>query len=318
MPPLVSVVIPTRNRAQMLCECVKALLASDFTDYDVYIIDDASTDDTPTVIHRDLLPLDPRLHCVRNERNLNLAGTRNVGASVSSGTWILFLDDDNIVAPDMLRRLMECAKKHPEFAQLAPLAIQAYDHGIWTLGSTFDFRTSMPRNLHAGKKLEEVELTQDVYPSWYSPNAWMVRRDAFSAVGGCDSFFRIMYDESDFGMRLRKAGYKSGICAPARTSHHGVVEAGCVTPLRRVGIESPERAYLFARNRPVFVRRFFPWWGQLSCFLFFIHAANAYYILLALRHRRADIAWAWFRGALRGLWLAATDRALCSPRKTEP
>jgi hypothetical protein len=314
MIPLVSVVIPTHNRADILCGCIDSVLASDWPDLQVIVSDDASTDGTAERI-AERYGTDPRLSLVRSGVSRMAAGTRNAGIPLAKGDYILFLDDDNKADPRMIRRLVEAFQADPRLGLAGPLSLQLPGETVFTLGSSYDWLTSQPRNRFEGKTLSELRLPSGPCPSCYSPNAVMVSRAALEAAGGFDPFYGIQYEEADFGYRILAAGFTGAIVPGAQTLHLRPVSAQDTGPLRRLGVTSPQRAYTFARNRPVFVRRFFPWWGQLTCFLFFIHAANAYYILLALRHRRSDIAWAWFRGALRGLWLAATNPRLCSAKR---
>lgn len=317
MFPLVSVVIPTHNRAGFLCDSIDSVLANDWPAVEIIVSDDASDDGTAERV-AERYGGDERVSFVRSEVSRMAAATRNAGIPLAKGDYILFLDDDNQANPAMIRRLVEAFRADPRLGLAGPLSLQLPGKTVFTLGSSYDWLTSQPRNLFEGKTLEEIAIPDGPCPTCYSPNAVMFSRAALEAVGGFDPFYGIQYEEADIGYRLLAAGFTAAIVPEARTLHRLPVASRESTPLRHLGVTTPRRAYTFARNRPVFVRRFFPWWGQLSCFLFFIHAANAYYILLALRHRRADIAWGWFRGALRGLWLAATDRALCSPRKIRP
>ena len=311
MPALVSVVIPTHNRADILCDCIDSVLASDWPDLQIIVSDDASTDGTAERI-AERYGTDPRVALVRSEVSRMAAGARNAGIPSAKGDYILFLDDDNNVDPCMIRRLVEAFKADPRLGLAGPLSLQLPGETVFTLGSSYDWLTSRPRNRFEGKTLSEIRLPSAPCPSCYSPNAVMVSRLALEAVGGFDPFYGIMFEEADFGYRICAAGFTAAIVPEARTLHLLPVARQESSTLRRLGLPFPRRAYVFARNRPVFVRRFFPWWGQLTCFLFFIHAANIYYVFLALRHRRPDIAFACFRGALRGLWLAATNPRLCS------
>jgi len=305
--PLVSVVIPTHDRAEILCDCIDSVLANDWTNLEVVVSDDASRDGTAERVAA-RYGSDPRVSLVRSDISRMAAGARNAGIAKAKGDYVLFLDDDNRASRDMIRRLVETFRADPRLGLVGPLSLQLPGETVFTLGSSYNWLTSQPRNLFEGKTVEELPPLPDALPSCYAPNAVMVSRRALEAVKGFDPFYGIQYEEADFGYRILQAGFTGAIAPAARIVHVRPVAAAEAGPLRRLGVTTPARAWVFARNRPVFVRRFFPWWGKLACFLFFVHAANAYYILLALRHRRGDIARAWFRGALRGLWIVATGR----------
>jgi glycosyltransferase involved in cell wall biosynthesis len=91
-PPLVSVVIPTYNRASVVGRAVASVLTQTHTALEVIVVDDHSTDDTAQTLG---LIQDPRLRVVRPERRLGGSAARNRGIDVSSGRYVAFLDDDD-------------------------------------------------------------------------------------------------------------------------------------------------------------------------------------------------------------------------------
>lgn len=317
-PKKVSVIIPTYNRSEVLQKCVDSVLGSDYSPIEVVIVDNASTDDTESACAlRYGAGMDGRqVRFVRLPENRMAAGGRNAGSRHAQGDYLLFLDSDNIVEPEMVGHLVHVFETHPDAGLVAPLSIQANNGSIWTLGADYNFLTSMPVNLHEGERPETIQM-QALYPTRYSPNAVMVTRAAMEQVKAFDPFYKVMYEEADFGFRITGAGFKGVICSSARTLHLGAVGSGQALALRRLGIETPERTYLFARNRSVFMRRFAPWYGQLVFFLVFIHVFTLYYCWIAIRHKRADIAFAYFRGAFHGVFLAFF-RMPPLPQKAEP
>ena len=302
--PLLSVVVPTFNRASMARRCVASVLASEGVNLECIVVDDHSPDDTGDVL-REAFDADPRYRYHRNERNLQLAAAHNVGARLAQGELILFLDDDNVVEPDMARMLVEAMESDPSLGLVAPVAVHQLADGsrkVWTLGSDFSRWTSQPRNFMPLCREEEIPADKFLLPTTYSPNAYLVRRSAYESVGGFSDEFEIMYDESDFGWRLRKQGWTCAICTRARTTHFGYVEPGSSSRLRSLGVEKPHRAWCFARNRIWFTRRHFPLSGKLAVLFVFAPLSVLWYGAVAVRERRPDIAWAYFAGAVRGLF----------------
>jgi GT2 family glycosyltransferase len=129
----------------------------------------------------------------------------------------------------------------------------------------------------------------------------MVPRDVFEHVGGFEESYVQIFEESDFGWKVVEAGYSAWIAAPARTDHLGFLEPGCVPELRQLGIEKPYRTYCFARNRLRFARRHFNLLQAVSVTLLFAPLSAVYYMTVAIKNRRADIAWAYLRGTLVGM-----------------
>ena len=304
--PSISVVIPTFNRAKMVCDCVASLLETGWPALEIIVVDDCSPDDTAKRLAA-RFPNDSRVRYLRNERNAFQAYSRNRGAAVATGAYILFLDDDNVVAPTIFTELIAALGRHPDAGLIAPLAIHrrpGRENVIWTLGSDFNRWTSQPRdykpNLAVGAFDAESEGRID-FPTTYSPNGFMVPKAVCDELGGMDERYVQIFEESDFGWRVGESGRSAWIASRARTDHYGYLEPGCVPALRQLGIEKAYRTYCFARNRLRFARRHFTFLQRLSVTLLFAPLSVLYYGGVALRHGRPDIAWAYAKGTLAGM-----------------
>jgi len=95
--PFISVIIPTRNRYEILKGAVDSVLAQTCTDYDLIVVDDGSTDDTPLIEEE----YRGRLKYIR-QKHAGVSAARNHGILVSSSPWIAFLDSDDLWMPDKL------------------------------------------------------------------------------------------------------------------------------------------------------------------------------------------------------------------------
>jgi glycosyltransferase involved in cell wall biosynthesis len=102
--PAVTVIIPTFNRATLLPKAVESVLKQTYQDFEILLIDDASSDATPTVCRGFS---DPRVRYIRHRENRGIAGARNTGVSNARGRFIAFLDDDDEWLPQKLSRQVE-------------------------------------------------------------------------------------------------------------------------------------------------------------------------------------------------------------------
>jgi glycosyltransferase involved in cell wall biosynthesis len=98
---LVTVVIPTHNRSGLLSRTLRSVLAQRGVELQVIVVDDGSSDDTPSMVAR---LADARVTLLRNERALGVSSARNRGIAAAAGQWIAFLDDDDLWAPEKLAR----------------------------------------------------------------------------------------------------------------------------------------------------------------------------------------------------------------------
>lgn len=295
---LVSIVIPTYNRAEEVSNCLNSVLNSSHQNLDVVVVDDASSDNTYELLTNKYKD-DKRIRVHRNPTNLLPAVTRNVGLSMAHGEYTLFLDSDNIVEPDLITKLLEIFAD-PSVGLATALSIQSTNNTIWTLGASINLLTSRPCNLHEGSSFNEIGAT-GLYPTIYSPNLFMVPTKLARQIGGFDEGYGFIYEETDFGYKIAKAGYKGVICADVTTLHVGHLTEKEAGKLRALGVESPRRTYCFARNRTKFMRRWAPWWGLISYHLFFLPLFTLYYTYTALKNRRPDIAKAYIAGSFAGL-----------------
>lgn len=92
--PRVSINIATYNRGNFIREAIESVLAQTFIDWELIIVDDASTDNTKEIIAPYLA--DPRIKYFRNEKNLNISLTRNRGLQESRGEFVAILDSDDL------------------------------------------------------------------------------------------------------------------------------------------------------------------------------------------------------------------------------
>jgi glycosyltransferase involved in cell wall biosynthesis len=101
------VVIPTRNRAALLGRAVRSVLEQTFADFELFVVDDGSTDATPETVRRFT---DPRIRTLRQD-HAGVSTARNAAIAEARGDWVAFLDDDNEWLPTYLeRQLQEAAK----------------------------------------------------------------------------------------------------------------------------------------------------------------------------------------------------------------
>ena len=109
MVPEVSVVIPTFNRAAMVVEAVESVLAQDGVDFQLIVVDDGSTDDTPSRLQR----LSSAVHYHRQPRT-GVSASRNRGVALSRAPLIAFLDSDDLWLPGKLQVQTAFMDGHPE------------------------------------------------------------------------------------------------------------------------------------------------------------------------------------------------------------
>lgn len=100
--PAVSVIIPVKNRPETVVEAIRSVQAQTFDDWELLVVDDGSTDSTPSVL-RDAARDDPRVRVIELATSGGAGAARNAGIDAAHGPYLSFLDSDNTWEPDFLR-----------------------------------------------------------------------------------------------------------------------------------------------------------------------------------------------------------------------
>lgn len=213
--PRVSVVIVNYNGAQWLRDCLGALRHLDYPDYEVLVVDNASTDAS-----LEILPEFPFARVIRSERNLGFAGGNNLGLRHATGPYVLLLNSDTIAHPHFLRALVDYLEAHPRVgvAQGKMLLPRFQD----TLDVCGSFLTPLGFQYHYGYYKPDGPKYQRSYPVFSGKGACLIfRRDVVARVGGYlfnEDFF-CYYEETDFCHRVWLAGYEVHFVASPPIRH---------------------------------------------------------------------------------------------------
>jgi glycosyltransferase involved in cell wall biosynthesis len=141
-PDLVSVIVPTYNRAHLIVTTLDSVLQQAYRPVELIIVDDGSTDDSVEVIKRWMLRKKPgnehlvNLRCIQQE-NAGPSAARNSGTRECSGEFIQFLDSDDILHPEKLARQVTAVRQNN--ADFCVCNYQTFTDNLTALGSVFDF-----------------------------------------------------------------------------------------------------------------------------------------------------------------------------------
>jgi glycosyltransferase involved in cell wall biosynthesis len=117
--PAVSVIMATFNGSATVRESIDSILSQSFTDFELIVVDDGSSDNTAFILES---IGDPRLRLIRNATNLGIVGSRNRAFEAAQGALIAMLDHDDLSAPERLARQVAYMEAHPETALIATAA----------------------------------------------------------------------------------------------------------------------------------------------------------------------------------------------------
>ena len=188
--PRISVIVPVHNGSKHLPRCLDALARSEYSEFEVIVVDDCSTDNSPEIAARH------GARCLRTTRSMGPAGARNLGVRHASGEILLFVDADVVVSTDTLRLIAEDFVGDRE-----PAAVfGSYDDTpAWT---TF---ISQYKNLMH----HYVHQTSSESATTFWAGCGAIRRSVFEEFGGFDSetYATPSIEDIALGLKLTQSGY---------------------------------------------------------------------------------------------------------------
>lgn len=295
---IISIITINYNGLKDTCELMETLPLDD-TSIEVIVVDNASQQDEASVIEQRY----PQVKVIRSSENLGFAGGNNLGIEASCGKYLYFINNDTLLSlqgnavantkhgmqPE-LRYLVERLESDRQIGMVCPkIRFTWGDNLIQFAGYTPLSRVTL-RNNAIGFNESDYGQYDTAHPTPYGHGAaMMVRREAIDKAGMMPTCFFLYYEELDWSMMIRRAGYTIWY-EPASTIYHKESQT--------TGQASPLRTYYITRNRLFFVQRNSPLpWRYLS-YLYLIFVAGLKAILKDLLTKRSDLA----RATLRGLW----------------
>jgi len=207
MNPQVAVVILAHNNYADTRECLQSVLKIDYPNLTVWLVDNGSEDGTAQRVAAEF----PTVHVVQTGRNLGVAGGFNAGivpALQSGAEYIFILNNDTVVEPDIIRVLVTEAQTHPDYGVLMP-KILYYDapDRIWSIGARY--RLFPPAIVMIGlNKIDAPPYNEPRFLEYAPYCALLIPRRVFECVGLLDDGYFFFYEDWDYSLRVRKAGYK--------------------------------------------------------------------------------------------------------------
>lgn len=205
--PKVSVITPTLNRAKLLPDAIRSVLKQTLKDWEHIIIDDGSSDNTEDVVRKFI---DHRIVYVNRFKQSGISATRNLGLRLASGKYIAFLDSDDLLTPDSLKKRVVYLDTHPAVSMiygrmkvkktsryLKEVKKQKARPGV----KSYDFYDALMKKTRSHQERYQLLLYADY--SFLRSGTVMVRKVALDQIGGFDEKF-VVSEDYDLWLRIAK------------------------------------------------------------------------------------------------------------------
>jgi hypothetical protein len=224
--PTLAVIIVNWNTRELLARCLEPLApAGDGptspADYALWVVDNGSMDGSAEMVQLRF----PGVHLLRNARNVGYARANNQGIRASQSRHVLLLNSDAIATPNALGRLARFLDAHPDVGAVGPRLLrpdrtpQPYAFGgdptlAYLLRRAWN-RLVLRQPVHDWG----TDETQEV--DWVSGAAMAVRRDAIDEVGLLDEAIFMYFEDNDWCLRMRQAGWRVCYVPEVEVTHLG-------------------------------------------------------------------------------------------------
>lgn len=219
--PLVSIVIPHHSGQETLRKCLKSAWETDYPRKEIFVVDNNSQDGSV----ESAIDLYPDTRVVRSRENLGYAGGCNRGLREAKGKYVLFLNDDAIIASNMLSLTVKaCEDDHliaacqPKILSLTEQRKFDYAGAAGGMMDRFGYPFALGRIFFAIESDEkQYDETGDIF--WASGAAMLVRKSVIDEVGSFDEDYFAHMEEIDLCWRFHLAGYRV-VAVPAAVVYH--------------------------------------------------------------------------------------------------
>ena len=210
--PLVSVIILNFNGQELLHDCLISVLNTCYPNYEVIVVDNASTDRSCEMVEREF----PHVKLVRNQINCGYSKGNNIGILRSIGDFVVLLNNDTVVTPNWLYELVHEAKQNPDcFYQ--PKILFFENNRINSTGNCIQFfGFAFPRGMGV---IDVGQYDSKCEVSYASGACVLASRKLVETVGLLDEGFFTFYEDVNWGWRALMLGYTS-IYVPSAVIYH--------------------------------------------------------------------------------------------------
>ena len=282
--PNVGIVISNYNGWQDTVQCLESLQKQTYRDFEIILLDDASTNDSVQQLQKHLTE---NTVFLPQEANVGFAAANNVGmrrALADGCDWVLLLNNDTVAAPDFLENLL---RETPAGAVSCPkmLFLDPPDE-IWFAGGELDRATGKVRHL-GGHEKDGPAFAEKKQVSFITFCCVLLPRQVIEQVGFLDETLFMYCEDVDYCIRLADAGVPLWFLPDARIWHKAGGSAGGMLSVYYITrntlyltCKGKSKGYIRARTLPVLI------------------AGAARYALTKLLGRKKGRSYGAFRGAL--------------------
>lgn len=236
-----SIITVNYNGLKDTCELIDTITFDELS-LEVIVVDNGSKVDEAAEIKK----LYPQVTTIRSEKNLGFAGGNNLGIKAAKGEYLYFVNNDTL-SPLNIQALINRLKSSDKIGMVCPKIYFSWEKGLIQFAGYTPLSSITIRNQAIGCGEKDKRQYDTPHPTPYAHGAaMMVKREVVEKAGMMPECYFLYYEELDWSMMIRRAGYDIWY-EPAATIYHKESQS--------TGQNSPLRTFYITRNRLLFVKR---------------------------------------------------------------
>lgn len=240
----ISIVIPNYNGEKYFKKCIESIILQNFTDYELIVIDNASTDSDYSWIKED-----QRIIFKKLDKNYGFSKAVNEGIKLSKAEYVLLLNNDTVLKQDFLAKLLETIEKDKNIFAVSSKMIQYNNQDlIDDAGDEYNI-FGWAYKVGDGKSIKEFTTKRNIFSA--CAGAALYRKSAFEKIGYFDEDFFAYMEDIDISYRARIYGYKNVYCPEAHVYHIGSATTGSKYNEFKVKLAARNNIYVPYKNMPL-------------------------------------------------------------------
>ena len=217
---LISIIILTHNQVEYTKKCIESIFTHTKEPFELIIVDNGSTDGTVEYLESEVRGRRAEVRIIKNKENLGFAAGNNQGMATARGDYILLMNNDIVVTPNWLGRMISCAERDSKIGIVGPMSnyvtvpqlIKEVTYNKTNLDGLNDFAADIS-NRYTGNAKQLLRVVGF---------CMLIKRAVINKIGGMDGRYGLgNFEDDDFSLRATLAGFESWMAEDCFIHHFG-------------------------------------------------------------------------------------------------
>ncbi|SHJ17587.1 glycosyltransferase family 2 protein [Parasporobacterium paucivorans] len=243
--PKVTVIIPNYNGLKFLKPCMESLVKQNYPDYEILIMDNASTDGSIEYIREKF----PRVNLVCLDKNYGFTGAVNKGIELTESPYFILLNNDTEVEPDFVGELVKAIEKSDKIFSCNSKMINFYDREVMDDAGDLYAIVGWAFQKGTGQSIYKYNKDKSIFSA--CGGASIYRKKVIDEIGALDPAHFAYLEDVDLGYRAKIYGYRNMYCSKSIVYHVGSGTSGSKYNSFKVKLTARNSIYLNYKNMPI-------------------------------------------------------------------